>query len=304
MLPQAAQPPAVPSPVATPAGAPHKWTPAPGETFNTPDGSRPRSLDEVMGALRKANPKADPATLARAAGLYMPWLQEGDQVLLRQEMMKNTAAISGARMDTQRDIAAAKEAGSTDRTQMRIQAAQQRADQVNQRALSIAAQVNALGQAKLEEARRSGDGRAALAAQKELRLQQEGITRLQYTYSTAMSNAQYITDDAQKAAAVENATQALEQGLDAFRALPNPTATPDEPAAPDASGSPGRPAGPGAVPGSGAVPAMDNTDPTGAIGAQFGQQSMLRRPANSQLSLAQLNARRAVHKLPALPAIG
>ncbi len=110
--------PAVPPPAAVPAqpGTPHKWTAAPGEQNNTPDGSRPRSLDDVMGALKKANPKADPATLARAAALYMPWMTEEDQTRLREETLKTNTLIAEGNRDTRRAIVQEQQDAQTART--------------------------------------------------------------------------------------------------------------------------------------------------------------------------------------------
>jgi hypothetical protein len=251
----------------------------PGEQNNTPDGSRPRSLDDVMSALKKANPKADPATLARAAALYMPWMTEEDQVLLRQEMMKNTAAISAARFDTQRDIAGGKNETALAIAQFKVKAANDRAEQVNQRALKIAADRLALGQQKVDDLRRSGDQNRALGADKELRLQQAEITRAHASFNNAMYNASLIQDPEAQAAAVKAATDALESSLDALNSLPDPRG----------EAAPAKP--PGNPP---LTPQQRLQHPTFDESQKLlnGQQSMLRTPANSQLSLAQINAKR------------
>ncbi len=221
---------------------PNKWAPAPGEQHNTPDGSRPRSLDEVFAALKKANPKASPATLARAAAMYMPWLQEADQVELKRSLQENTLELGRGRIDAQKgiaelgaqtklDIADAKNALTEQLAGQRIEAAQKRVDSVNQRMKDIAAGTLKLGQDRLEEARKSGNGRSALAAQKELRLQQEGITRLNDTYGRMIYNASFLKGDA-KAAAMEEAAQFLENGMEAFRNLPDPRGEDAPPPAP------------------------------------------------------------------------
>lgn len=198
-LPQAAQPPAPaaqPLAAAAPAGAPHKWTPAPGETFNTPDGSRPRSLDEVMGALRKANPKADPATLARAAGLYMPWLQEEDQVRLREEMMRNTAAMNNLRVTAAGDRQQVAEAGKDARLGQVLTAkdaiAQLRSDD---RAKALQVQVDRYTQLAADAAKRQ-DLNGAI----EMRRRAMAISDELLNYSRSMDVSTYITDPAEKKA--------------------------------------------------------------------------------------------------------
>ncbi len=306
-LPQAAQPPVPPVQAES---APHKWTAAPGEQYDTPDGSRPRSLGEVFAALKKANPKADPATLARAAAIYLPWMTEQDQMEVKKAVAENTAAVHASdqaaitaraveKNDLTQLIAEGKNDTALQIADMKVKAAQQRVDSVNQRMREIAANTLKLGQEKLEEARRSKDGTLALARQGELRRQQNSITQLQDTYNRGMGNLQFVPK-AEQEAYLGNLERELTQGMETLQNLPDPTIE---------TGPPPETSVPGATPDTGEPePEPAPTDPD-ALDRRFHtkkrvkQESSLRTPSNSKLALAKRNAARRKYNLPPLSAM-
>jgi hypothetical protein len=211
-----------PGAASQPAGASHKWTPKPGETFNTPDGSRPRSLDEVMSALRKANPKADPATLARAAGLYMPWLQEEDQVRLREEMMKNTAAMNNLRVTAAGERQQVAETGKDTRLDTTIAAKQSLQEAAVASREKIAAASNDARYARLAAQKDNWDKKIQIAqgqlelgtnslAEKGLRDALRAKHDAVYDLTSMMFANRDMTDE-EKAAAQQAADQELADG--------------------------------------------------------------------------------------------
>lgn len=84
------------------------------------------SLDKVLAGIVKANPGATPKQVYNAAALYLPFMVQQDQVLLRQALMQTQLARTDLQGQYHMAGINAQQQGATERANMRIAAGDRR----------------------------------------------------------------------------------------------------------------------------------------------------------------------------------